>query len=99
MLTLLDVGGPYEVFLTADRLARRLGITHRFDVVVAGSSTEPVTAFGGMTITRRLPPSGTEVDIALIPGAIAIDTVLESQNEGAVLTLSHGGGPPSHRSI
>ena len=33
---LLDVGGPYEVFLTADRLARRQGLDASFDVTLAG---------------------------------------------------------------
>lgn len=77
---LLDVGGPYEVFLTAERLARRLGLTDRFDVEVAGPSTDPVRAFGGLTIIPHVAAFDvTDVDIAVIPGAIAIDRVLEAE--------------------
>lgn len=76
---LLDVGGPYEVFLTADRLARRHGVAHRFDVTLAGTSTRPITAYGGMIITPAVAAGDvTDVDIVVIPGAIAIDQVLES---------------------
>ena len=74
---LLDVGGPYEVFLTADRLANRLGIPKRFNVVLVGPSTTPVTAYGGMIITPMSAAlTVSSVDITVIPGAIAIDEVL-----------------------
>lgn len=38
---LLDVGGPYEVFLTASRLAVRAGGPAPFDVVTVGVDTDP----------------------------------------------------------
>lgn len=76
---LLDVGGPYEVFLTADRLARRQELDHRFEVTLAGPSTEPVTAYGGMVITPAVAAGDiTDAHIAVIPGAIAIDRVLDT---------------------
>lgn len=86
---LLDLGGPYEVFLTADRLARRRGAEHRFDVTLAGPSTKPITAYGGMVITPGIAAGDvTDGDIAVIPGAIAIDTVLETQATEEPFSLS-----------
>ena len=76
---LLDVGGPYEVFLTASRLAARDGESARFQVSVLGVTTEPVVAYGGL----RLIPESTladaqKLDLLVVPGAIAIDDVVSS---------------------
>jgi transcriptional regulator GlxA family with amidase domain len=73
---LLDVGGPYEVFLTAGRLVERSGGENPFEVLTVGLDPEPVTAYGGL----RLIPSVTvenvgALDVVLVPGAIAIDEV------------------------
>lgn len=74
---LLDVGGPYEVFLTADRLARRHDEPHSYEVTIVGPTTDPITSFGGMVITPSVAAVDTEpTDIAIIPGAIAQDRVL-----------------------
>jgi len=74
---LLDVGGPYEVFLTASRLSARDGESSRFQVSVLGMTDEPVVAYGGLRLT---PESAiTEVrnlDVLVVPGAIAIDDVV-----------------------
>jgi transcriptional regulator GlxA family with amidase domain len=74
---LLDVGGPYEVFLTASRLQVRDGTEPSFDVVTVGLTPEPVSSYGGLqliphhAIDEAAPP-----DLLVIPGAIAIDDVL-----------------------
>ncbi len=73
---LLDVGGPYEVFLTASRLAERQGRPPPFTMTTVGLTPYPVTAYGGL----RLVPDTTfrdlgPVDILVVPGAIAIDEV------------------------
>jgi transcriptional regulator GlxA family with amidase domain len=86
---LLDVGGPYEVFLTASRLAVRRGRPAPFEVAVVGATGEPVEAYGGM----RLIPTHTvggigPIDLAVIPGAVAIDRVLaDGETADAVTTL------------
>ncbi len=76
---LLDVGGPYEVFLTANRLAERDGRQAIFDVITVGPTVAPVTAFGGLTLTPRSRALDlAAVDIAVIPGAVTIDQVAGS---------------------
>lgn len=75
---LLDVGGPYEVFLTASRLAEREGGRAPFQVVTLGVDDAPVAAYGGLhlipdTTLEAAPP----LDLLLVPGAIAIDRVLD----------------------
>ena len=47
---LLDVGGPYEVFLTANRLAERQGDPAPFSVASASVDGAPVTAYGGLML-------------------------------------------------
>jgi transcriptional regulator GlxA family with amidase domain len=80
---LLDVGGPYEVFLTASRLVERDGDEAPFEVFTLGLSVDPVSAYGGL----RLVPQATlqdadTLDVLVVPGAIRIDEVLA---DGALL--------------
>ncbi|HJS94497.1 MAG TPA: DJ-1/PfpI family protein [Solirubrobacteraceae bacterium] len=83
---LLDVGGPYEVLLTASRLVERDGGEPPFEVLTLGLTAEPVAAYGGL----RLTPSATladagRLDVLVVPGAIRIDDVLaDSRLLGAV---------------
>jgi transcriptional regulator GlxA family with amidase domain len=73
---LLDVGGPYEVFLTANRLAQRAGDESPFEVSTVSATDEPVRAYGGL----RLGASTTLADavgseIVVVPGAVDIGAV------------------------
>jgi transcriptional regulator GlxA family with amidase domain len=83
---LLDVGGPYEVLLTASRLVERDGGEPPFEVLTLGLTRDPVAAYGGL----RLIPSSTladagRLDVLVVPGAIRIDEVLaDSGLVGAV---------------
>ena len=74
---LLDVGGPYEVFLTASRLVQRDGRPAPFEVLTIGDG--PVTSYGGMGLvpTHRVADLD-ELDVLIVPGAIAIDRVLDN---------------------
>jgi transcriptional regulator GlxA family with amidase domain len=74
---LLDVGGPYEVFLTASRLVEREGGEPPFEVLTLGLTSGPVTAYGGLGLTPRstLAEAG-RLDVLVVPGAIRIDDVL-----------------------
>jgi transcriptional regulator GlxA family with amidase domain len=66
---LLDVGGPYEVFLTAGRLAQRDGASPPFAVTTAGSG--PVRAYGGLGLSSAAAlDEVAEVDVLVVPGAI-----------------------------
>ncbi|HUA06825.1 MAG TPA: DJ-1/PfpI family protein [Solirubrobacteraceae bacterium] len=74
---LLDVGGPYEVFLTASRLVARDGGSPPFEVLTLGAGPGPVAAYGGL----RLTPGATlaecgPLDVLVVPGAVAIDDVV-----------------------
>ena len=74
---LLDVGGPYEVFLTANRLRQRRGESALFEVVTVSPGGNPVTSYGGMGLVPHA--SATDAgpfDIVVVPGAISIDEVL-----------------------
>ena len=61
---LLDVGGPYEVFLTTSRLAQRRGDPPPFEVFTMGLSRTPVTAYGGLRLTPDRLVDNTEKLIA-----------------------------------
>jgi transcriptional regulator GlxA family with amidase domain len=74
---LLDVGGPYEVLLTANRLSERQGAPPPFEVLTLAADDEPLRAYGGL----RLVPHTTfaaapDLDVLVVPGAIAIEEVL-----------------------
>lgn len=74
---LLDVGGPYEVFLTASRLVVRDGGAPPFHVFTVGSSADPVAAYGGLALTPHGPLSECgSLDVFVVPGAVDIDAVL-----------------------
>ena len=74
---LLDVGGPYEVLLTANRIAGRDGGPAPFEVLLVGADTAPLRAYGGMVVTpsARL-DEVPDIDVLLVPGAIDLAGVL-----------------------
>ncbi|MEX2551148.1 MAG: DJ-1/PfpI family protein [Nitriliruptoraceae bacterium] len=74
---LLDVGGPYEALLTADRLLRRRGASHRIEVVTLGVGTPPLTSYGGLGLVPALPAAASgDLDVLVVPGTIDIDPAL-----------------------
>ena len=52
---LLDCGGPYEVLLTANRLAVRDGAPPPFEVVTVGTRPGPIPSYGGLGLSRKRP--------------------------------------------
>lgn len=74
---LLDVIGPYEVLLTASRLAARNGQPEPFRVRTLGRRGDPVRAYGGVRVTPdgRLDDRPGD-DVIIVPGAIAINDVV-----------------------
>jgi transcriptional regulator GlxA family with amidase domain len=71
---LLDVGGPYEVLLTASRLALRDGRPPPFDVVTVGNGT--AGAYGGLTLVPQASFDDIgDVDLVVVPGAVDIEAV------------------------
>lgn len=85
---LIDAGGPYEVFLTASRLAERDGFPPQYEVVLVSSGGADAVAFGGMTLTALHDSADVgQVDIAIVPGTVDVaaavaDPVLASTVEG-----------------
>ena len=74
---LLDTGGPYEVFLTANRLAKRGGGPAPFNVDVVSVSGEPVAAYGGLGLVPTAPPSILDQsDLVIVPGAVDLEAAL-----------------------
>lgn len=71
---LIDAGGPYEVFLTATRLAERDGGAPCYEVLLLSPDGRDVTAYGGMTITQTTPVTDAgHCDVVVIPGLITLD--------------------------
>jgi len=74
---LLDVGGPYEVLLTADRLLTRRGADERISVVTLGVGAPPLICYGGLGLVPQLPAAASgHLDVLVVPGMIDVDRVL-----------------------
>lgn len=78
---LLDAGGPYEVLLTANRLATRKGEEPPFEVLTVGLSERPVTAYGGLVVTpQQTLANALPLDVCLVVGTIAVDRILANRD-------------------
>lgn len=74
---ILDSGGPYEVFLTASRLAVRDGDEPPFSVVLVSPGGADVTAYGGMRLTGLTDVAVVgALDVAVVPGLIDVDAAV-----------------------
>lgn len=91
---LLDAGGPYEVLLTASRLAARDGAPTPFEVVTLSIDGQTVRAYGGLgLIPHASVADAGQLDVLVVPGAIAIDDVLgDDRTVDAVRRLSSDAG-------
>lgn len=70
---LLDIGGPYEVFLTASRLAARDGMPEPFSVTTVSVDGEPITAYGGIQLVPQCSlEQAMPIDVLVVPGGIDI---------------------------
>lgn len=71
---LIDVSGPYEVVLTANRLAQRRGEPPPFEVVTASRGGAPATAYGGLGLVPDVASDDlVEPDVLIVPGAIDVE--------------------------
>ena len=91
----LDTGGPYEVFLTANRLAARRGDTAPFEVRTVTHDGGPVTAYGGLGLTPShgaLDPSDPG-DVVIVPGLIDVAAgVADAPLARAIADAASGAG-------
>lgn len=70
---LLDTGGPYEVFLTASRLAVRRGDDAPFQVVMLAPRPGTYDAYGGMRIqVDEAVNDRPSLDVFIVPGLIDV---------------------------
>lgn len=68
---LLDTGGPYEVFLTASRLAVREGDDPPFEVVMLAPRPGTYAAYGGMQLqVDEAVGDRPSLDVFVVPGLI-----------------------------
>ncbi len=72
---LLDLGGPYEVLLTANRIARAQGNPAPFDVRTVSVDGQGVRAYGGLGLQ---PHAVAEASTGwfVVPGAIELDPIV-----------------------
>lgn len=91
---IIDGGGPYEVFLTASRLAERDGLEPAFTVELVSPGGRDVVAYGGMTLTALSDADEPrDYDVVVIPGTIDVDAALGEHPIAASLrTLVDGAG-------
>ena len=86
---LLDVGGPYEVFLTASRLVVRDGGEPPFEVLTVGATRDAVTAYGGLGLVPQATLSECgPLDVFVVPGAVDIDAVVADETLLAAARLA-----------
>lgn len=82
----MDLVGPYEVLLTANRLLERRGDGPVFDVVVIGSAE--VTVYGGLRITPTCSVDDAgPLAVLVVPGAIDLEA---ARPDDAVTALAPG---------
>lgn len=88
---LIDAGGPYEVFLTASRLAERDGAEPAFSVELASPRGHDVVTFGGMTLTALADAhEPRRYDVIVVPGTIDVDAALADDAIGAAVRTMVG---------
>lgn len=74
---LLDAGGPYEVFLTAARLAARAGEEPPFEVLTIGLERSRTAAYGGLGLVPAADAADVaRLDVLVVPGTIDVDAAL-----------------------
>ena len=89
----IDTGGPYEVFLTASRLAVRAGDDPPFDVVTVTPDGGPVAAYGGLGLVPHAAAGDPDLalDAVLVPGTIDVGAAAADEAlAAAVRTLTAG---------
>ncbi|HEX6257256.1 MAG TPA: DJ-1/PfpI family protein [Euzebyales bacterium] len=75
----IDVAGPYEVLLTANRLVTRRGGDAPFAVDTHSVDGEPVTGFGGLGLSpsRGAIAEAGPLDVLIVPGLIDLGAIAD----------------------
>jgi transcriptional regulator GlxA family with amidase domain len=95
---ILDAGGPYEVFLTANRLAVRDGRPAPFEVVTISADGRPVTVYGGLGVSPAANAADAgPLEVVMVPGTVdltgpladeALMSTIAELAAGATITTS-----------
>lgn len=90
----IDSGGPYEVFLTASRLAERDGHPPLYEVILVSPNGGDVTAYGGLTLTGLSSPASVgPLDTVIVPGLIDVAKALADPPLAAAVDALAGLAP------
>lgn len=74
-IEVLDLGGPFEVFSVASRLALRAGEEKPFEPALIATTLDPVAARGGFRVLPQFTlNSHPQLDVLLVPGGV-VDAV------------------------
>lgn len=78
----LDFAGPYEVFTTANRVARKTGLAFddAFTVFSVAARLKPVTLRAGMTVIPDFAfEHAPDIDVLIVPGGVVSAEMLKSE--------------------
>lgn len=86
-MDLMDFSGPWEVFLTANRLLERQGKSPVFDLAAFTLDGQPVRTFGGVPVG----PTGAASDdgILIVPGTIDVAAATADMELVAAIRAGH----------
>ena len=96
-IEVLDLGGPFEVFSVASRMAQRKGLPKPFEVFTVASSANPVAARGNFRVVPHyILENHPPIDLLLVPGGVVdqplgderVMTWIAQQSAAAQLTAS-----------
>jgi transcriptional regulator GlxA family with amidase domain len=69
----LDFAGPFEVFTTANRVARKLSLPEPFKVYSVATQEHIVVRAGIHITVDKVIPSGEMPDVLIVPGGVTSD--------------------------
>jgi transcriptional regulator GlxA family with amidase domain len=78
----LDFAGPFEVFTTANRVARKTGLAldDAFTVFSVAASLKPVTLRAGMTVIPDFAfEHAPDIDVLIVPGGVVSAEMLKPE--------------------
>jgi transcriptional regulator GlxA family with amidase domain len=78
----LDFAGPYEVFTTANRVAKKMGLvaTDVFRVFSVAASLHPVTMRAGMTVIPDFAfAHAPDIEVLIVPGGVVHAEMLKPE--------------------
>lgn len=93
-MDLMDFAGPFEVFLTANRLRQRVGSPAPFRLVRLSPDGADVTAYGGVRVgVDAAVMQGEAAEVVIVPGAVDMATVTADPAIGDAVATLTGNAP------